>query len=175
MLQLLKVRRGRNAAIAAIGPLLEGSRYRLDGIPDSVFAEPYMLGFLSVLISAAAKHAVPSADPQSLGLIQAETLSRLTGISADLFGENICYLSGTRHKDFVDGCMNALAFAAALDGRGTQATVADPAAFPGQLLDDGSLRVRAGDAVAGSAHELWQQYFEARIDVATTQVRRDPF
>jgi hypothetical protein len=164
MLQLLKVRRGRKAALAAIAPWVEGSRHRLNGIPVAAFIDPYMVGFLSVLITLSAKQAIRSIGTHDLGLVQSGAWAELTGMSADLFGEEICYLSAMQHRDFVDGCINAFAFAEALHGRpAVEADLLQAWAVSHRRLDE------EGDAAeaAGDASELWERYFDNRISVDT--------
>jgi hypothetical protein len=157
MLQFFMMRRVRKAAIADIEPFIDLSRHRLSGIPDATFIEPYMIGYMSALITLCARRALPSIATHELALVQGEAWARMTGLSADLFGEETCYLSAARHPDFIDGCRNALAFCTALHGS---------AVTDGFLADWAQPDVESGEDVFGVAtdpQELWERFFESRI------------
>lgn len=168
MLHILTQRRGRKAAVDAIGPFMAASRVRLNGIPDSAFTSPYMVGFLSALITVCAKRARPSIKSHDLALVQGDAWARLTGMSGDLFGEEICYLSATRHADFVLGCRNALTFGAALYGSAPdEELLASWATVPLTDIEDHF------EPSGVDATDLWQRYFEERIVAEGTDPASD--
>ena len=68
VLSLWRARRGRRAATTAISPLMNKTRQRFDGLPDSVWREPYIVGFLGMLISKEHGGLGFSAQAQSLVL-----------------------------------------------------------------------------------------------------------
>ncbi len=151
MLQLWKARRGRKAAMALIYPFVERSRIEFGGIPDSVWHDTYLIGFLAMLASLAAREQAGSLQSNALGLVQSETLAALSGHDADVFGQAICALSMEREPSFGAGCRDATGFYSALHQ-------SDDASFlPNGLSGGDSLTANAG------IHELWRQTFEARL------------
>ena len=69
MFQLLRARRGRKAAVAAIAPQVDASRHRLTGIPDAIWLEPYVVGFITALITLIARETVGSLSVRAMGLL----------------------------------------------------------------------------------------------------------
>jgi hypothetical protein len=116
---LWKTRRARRAAVSAIASLVERSRNRLDGIPERIWLDPYMVGFLVMLITLLAKREVDALDSQALGLAQCEAWTEITGMKSDLIGAEVIHLSATGHKTFELGCKDAVAFDLALHGTST--------------------------------------------------------
>lgn len=159
---LWTARRGRRAAVAAIAPLVAKSRHRLDGIPERAWFDPYVVGFMMMLITLAARRAVNISDSQTLGSVQTEAWAEITKMRVGAIGEETLHLSATEHKVFEDGCRNAIAFDLALHGT-SMAGVADGAS---QHIDDlefdpaGSPHSEAGRERILS---LWQYYFENHI------------
>lgn len=113
MLQLLRTRRARKAAVAAILPRVDASRRRLDGIPDHIWLEPYMIGFVCMLITLIARRAVGPLTSHSMGLVQMDAWSDITGLKPDLVGVELCLLSSAQDEDFTQGCRDASTFASA--------------------------------------------------------------
>jgi len=116
---LWKTRRARKAAVATIAPLAERSRNRLNGIPGRLWLDPYMVGFLVMLITLLAKRKVDALDSQTLGLVQCEAWTEITGMKSDLIGAEVIHLSAAGHKTFELGCRDAVAFDLALHGTST--------------------------------------------------------
>jgi hypothetical protein len=133
-LQLLRARRGRKAAVAAIAPHVEASRYRLNGVPDDTWLQPYMVGFLGTLITLVAIRAVGPLRSHALGLLQMEAWAEITGQRAELVGQEICLLSAVQNPEFVEGCRSASAFLEARGGDEEQAD-ADVTALWSALFD----------------------------------------
>jgi len=140
MFELLRARRGRKAAVAVITPQVDASRHRLAGIPDAIWLEPYVVGFITALITLVARQAVGSLSGTAMGLVQADAWAEITGLDAGLIGEEICLLSSMEDLEFAEGCRSASAFFAAH---------ADKAVSP-----DGGADLAA----------LWSALFDSRID-----------
>src|SRR5271165_5633566 len=109
MFGLWKSRRARNAACGMIGPLLNQSMQR-GAIPDTAFRDPYIIGFLSMLITLIAKRQVGPLGAASLAAVQAKAWTDITGADGALVGEEICFLSAGHDKAFDLGCRNATRF-----------------------------------------------------------------
>jgi hypothetical protein len=156
-------RRGRKAAVATIAPLVAKSRHRLDGIPERAWLDPYMVGFMVMLITLSARRAINISDSQTLGTIQMEAWSAITDQRMSLIGEETLHLSASEHKAFEQGCQNAVAFDLALYGTSI-AGVADAAASRRDTTlelhaDDPRHPDRASDDVMA----LWQHFFERHL------------
>jgi hypothetical protein len=145
MLKLLKVRRARKAAVAAIAPHVERSRWRLHGIPEGTWCDPYMVGFLAMLITLFAQKEVRSLDGQSLGLVQLDAWGQITRTDAGSIGEEITLLSANGDAAFELGCNNARQVFRAIE-RAPSAT--DEQGGPGSLL--------------------WARYFDDRVSTSGT-------
>jgi hypothetical protein len=155
---LWKVRRGRKAAVAAILPLVEESRLRCQGIADGTWLDPYMIGFMTMLITLVARHKVSRIDSLFLGLVQQEAWAEITGMQPEVLGEQALNLSASDNRLFALGCQNAITFDAALD-RSAQLAVFDDRAVATQTIagdDVGALQDPAVDA-------LWIDCFESRV------------
>jgi hypothetical protein len=156
MLQLWKAWRGRKAAVAAISPFLEASRFSLGSIPEAIWRDAYLVGFLAMLASLEAKRATGSLTSHALGLVQAEALAQLSGESADLLGERICSFSTEQDARFNDGCLQAIIFHEVLQGRMPEALyLQGPLASPS---DSGAAAFTEYPDVRG----LWARLFEVR-------------
>jgi hypothetical protein len=164
MFQLWKCRRGRRAAVDAIAPLIERSRLRLNGIPEPAWLDPYMVGFLVMLITLVARHEVDGLDSQGLALVQSETWAEVTGLKADLIGEEVLHLSASGHKTFEFGCANAAAFARVLFECATDGRDLDPWGGGMEEPVRRSIGVHAADAVVDAdIVDLWTDYFEGHV------------
>jgi hypothetical protein len=155
MLQLWKARRGRKAALSLIAPFIERSRLELGGIPDTAWSDAYLVGFLVMLASLEASDEAGTLKSYALGIVQSETLSKLSGQAADTVGEVICALSTEGSSCFSAGCRDAAAFHAALH----QQTRDYP--LPDVITDD----ARSGYPFELDAdlYGLWKQLFESRV------------
>jgi hypothetical protein len=163
MLQFFTMRRVRKAAIAEIEPFIDCSRNRLSGFSDATFTDPYMIGYLSALITLCARRTMPSIGTYELALVQCEAWARMTGLSADLFGEETCYLSAARDPDFIDGCRNAVAFGTALHGN----VVTDG------FLAEWALSGAEGLGIFADPKELWERYFDSHVGADAEAEPRD--
>jgi hypothetical protein len=157
---LWKARRGRKAAVATIVPFVERSRRRLKDIPDTVWLDPYLVGFMVMFITLVARREVDTLDTQSLGLVQCSAWGEITGMRADLVGEGTLHLCETADRDFERGCRDAIAI--------------DLALYKGIVARNSDLGI-AGldeDFIAGPGErdpevdeimQLWEQYFETEV------------
>ena len=157
MLELWKMRRARKAVLAAILPLVQRTRFVHGHISDDAWLEAYMVGFLSMLITLIAQRSVSSIGSDALGNVQADTWQEITGLPGSLFGEEMCLLSASGHRDFERGCHNAAMLVTAMTARRSTEGIAfvEPCldgAMYGSLTD----QMRIDEDV----WTLWSDYFE---------------
>jgi hypothetical protein len=155
MLGLWKAYRGRRAAAAAIIPFIDGTRLRLGAIPDSAWRDPYVIGFLGMLITVTATRLVGSLPTDTLAAVQSGAWADITGMAGDVIGEEICFLGAANDVRFLSGCSNAESFFQALDAASRQRE---------QSLDAG---LRVSPVAEGAGHDvgsvLWSRYFDAHL------------
>ena len=155
MFGLWKTYRVRRAAAAEIIPLVDGTRRRLGSIPDTTWHEPYVVGFIGVLITMIALRKAGSLGTDDLAAVQAGAWTDITGMPKDIFGEEICFLGASQDSRFMFGCRNAETFFHALDAARRQGE---------QNLGGGA---DASPAPASAEHEvrsaLWSRYFDAQL------------
>lgn len=155
---LWKAYRGRRAAVATILPLVQESRTRCQGIADPTWLDPYMIGFMTMLITLSARHRVRGIDSLALGLVQQDAWSDITGLQPELLGERALNLSVSDNRTFALGCQNAIAFDVALN-RNEQLA----------LFDDRHLTMQPCDAFRADALQdpdlcaLWNDCFESHV------------
>jgi hypothetical protein len=161
VLSLWRARRGRRAATTAISPLMDKTRQQLQGLPDSVWREPYVVGFLGMLITLHATRNAGSLGAAALASAQAGAWSDITGMAANLVGEEICFLSAAGDKAFGLGCRNAASFFEAAD-------ILD------RRNEESLLKERHSSVACGHTEEdrsaLWARYFDAYVGNATSGV-----
>jgi hypothetical protein len=148
---LWKAYRGRRAAVGEITPLIESTRLRLGTIPDTTWREPYVIGFLGILITFIATRSTGPLDTDDLAAVQAGAWMDITGMPGDFVGEEICFLSACNDNRFIFGCHNAEAFVRALDTFSRQ----------GERLIEGSAMSLTADREVRST--LWSRYFDAQL------------
>lgn len=167
ILSLWRARRGRRAAVAAISPLVQRSRSRLTELPEDIWLDPYIVGFVVMLITLIAKRNAGPLDTQALGLVQCEAWSQITGTDAALLGEQVIHLSIGGDQAFTLGCQNAIAFDRSLQGfppvgadgqEGLHYALGEQTSF---------LEWHHGgqDQLAENCHSLalWGEYFDRRL------------
>lgn len=168
---LWKTRRARRAAVATIAPLVERSRDRLSGIPERIWLDPYMVGFIVMLITLLAKREVDALDSHALGLVQCEAWSEVTEMRSDLIGAEVIHLSAAHHKVFELGCADAVAFDLALYGTST-AGVFD---LGSGMMDDTLSTCMNNPARKISENQdilaLWDHYFETGMTMHDATAR----
>src|SRR5262249_17467125 len=143
MFRVLKTKRARRSAVATILPLVQQSRATRE-IPDSVWFDPYFVGFMGVLITLTASWGARSLDTDDLAAVQSGSWADITGMRSDLIGDEICSLSAAHDERFEIGCRNALAFYQALQSE------AGADLYP----DDPQQQTRIG---------LWARYFDTYV------------
>lgn len=138
--------------MAAIHPHVERSRAQLHGISEGAWRDPYVIGFLAMLITLVAQRSERRLGEQALGLVQLDAWEEITGTKTSNIGEEICLLSASSDIAFQTGCSNALLVFEAIEAEG---------------LGRGSLRhsdVGLGpDATANASSILWSRYFDERL------------
>jgi hypothetical protein len=144
---LWKSYRGRRAAVSQIIPLIDGSRLRMGNIPDTAWHDPYVIGFLGMLITFIATRSIGPLDTDDLAAVQAGAWTDITGMPGDLVGEDICFLSASNDNRFLFGCRNAESFVQGLDAVGRQSEQFDTS-LPAER------EVRSA---------LWSRYFDAQL------------
>jgi hypothetical protein len=148
---LWKTYRGRRAAVAQISPLVDGTRLRLGNIPDAAWHDPYVIGFIGMLITSIATYHTGELDTDDLAAVQAGAWADITGMPGDLVGEEMCFFSASNDSRFIFGCRNAESFIRALN-----------AAMPqSQQLDEGLTASPPAEREIRSA--LWSRYFDAQL------------
>lgn len=158
MFGIIRARRGRKAAVALITPFVEASRRRFPGLSEEAWLNPYVVGFLAMLISLAAERATGGLDSQSAGLVQLGAWREVTGCNNDLIGEEICLLSTANDGLFGQGCNNARRFMSAI----TRAESNDDPDVPR------GYSVHGMDYDLTTAMALWSEYFDAYITAPTS-------
>jgi hypothetical protein len=155
--RLIQESRACKAAIGSIRPLVEESRERLNGISDAIWFEPYMVGFISMLITIFAKWEERSMRDDSIGRIQEDAWQAITGLNYPI-GKEIILLSESRDEQFAMGCRDAAAIAGELFWNGALTTESDGGDIASECL------TRLAGADRGMATFLkrahWQDVFE---------------
>jgi len=106
-LRMARLQRTGKLVVAALTPLIQDSQQRLHVIPAIAWLDPYMLGFMAMLITALARAQQRSLSEADLCFIQAQAWSDLTGMSADLFGREALLLAESSDQEFLRGCNDA--------------------------------------------------------------------
>jgi hypothetical protein len=112
-MDLARTRRARRVAQTVISPMVESSSSRLGGIPDSVWSDPYIVGFMAMLITIVARIEIGKIEGEALCLLQARAWKDITKRD-DEIGEEILLMSTARNRDFEQGCRNAVVFGSML-------------------------------------------------------------
>lgn len=133
--------------MAAILPLVNASRAKCE-IPDSLWFEPYFVGFLGMLITLTAFWKARSLDNDNLASVQSRSWAAITGLRSELIGAEICSLSAAHDERFEIGCRNALAFFQALQSE------VGPDLYP-EEADDREQQARAA---------LWARHFDSYVN-----------
>lgn len=114
-LQEVRIRRTSRHVVATLEPLVRASRRRLNDIPASAWLDPYVLGFMAMLITVVARAEVRSLSDIELAALQGRAWSALTDMNADLFGPEVMALAEARNEAFLSGCRDAESVFASLD------------------------------------------------------------
>jgi hypothetical protein len=146
MLGLWRGRKGRKAATALIAPFMAETRRRLGVIPAPAWRDPYIVGFLGMLITLVATRATGPLGPAALASVQKGAWTDITEAEADLVGDEIAFLSAGHDNAFDLGCRNAESFLAALNAVDAH--------------DEADLGIRIAPPTGGDGSGLWVQYFD---------------
>ncbi len=173
MFGLGKAARARRVAAETIGPLVDLSRQRIGPIPEDAWRDPYLIGFLGMLITLVAKVATEGRiGDDGLALAQLEAWSDITGEQDGLVGQEICLLSLGQNADFNRGCHNARRFMQVFHGADDPYVSAESDAAELSGADD---ILAAEDAAPTPEHAhafgqggllaaaLWERYFDQHI------------
>jgi hypothetical protein len=165
MLNLMKIRPARRAALAALKPFLIQPNIVAKAVLPTDWLHPHVLGFMSTAVTLIAEAANGPFRNHTLAAIQASVLATVTGEAAQLIGEEITHYSSTNDPEFAEGCQTAHHFIATLEyERRRHAT---DAAGIGLFTPEGAA-TETGDRQAGSEHyagalpmnaqDLWRQH-----------------
>lgn len=161
-LELSRTRKARRAAVATISPIVEGSRHRLGGISDVAWSDPYIIGFLAMLISIIARLESSKISGDSLCVVQCRAWEEITAMTSETMAEQLLLLSTDRNRDFELGCHNAAAFSAILFGT---ETLQEGAGLAGAERWQTSLEGESTTAFAQreDVDAAWTQFFDVHI------------
>lgn len=164
LLGLWRARQGRKAAAAIIAPFVERSRHRLGDTIEIHWLDPYLVGFMSTLITLVATRRTGGLGSEVLGLVQSEAWAEITGLEAALVGEQICFLSATGHRGFIQGCRNAATFdQVASNSADLTGYAGNPQAAPYYEAASGHENDGTTAEVGHSAGALWIVYFDDHL------------
>ena len=110
---LSRARKARLAVEGTIAPLVERSRLRLGSIPDATWSDPYIVGFIVMLITILARMEVGKINSETLCQVQTKAWEDITGRTG-LIGEEVLLLSTANNRSFENGCRNAVQFSSVL-------------------------------------------------------------
>lgn len=173
IVDLSRVRRARKAACAAISPLIAKSRLRLGAIPDAAWSSPYVVGFMVMLITIAAKTEIGKIEGQPLCLVQAGAWQDITGIKSSLIGEEVILLNAARNRDFEIGCQNAMTLGSMLIGNSILTSSRRTE------WDERNLDLRDNDATIiwserDDVSALWERFFDAHVSLHIRDTGMEP-
>ncbi len=160
---LWKARRGRKAAVAVILPFVERSRQRFSPVPDAAWLDPYLVGFMMMLITLVARREVEVLDTQALALVQCSAWGEITGLKPDLVGEETLHLCATGDREFERGCRDAIEIDLAL----YKSLIVRNSDLGFSRLHAGFGFHLAGERVPefDDIMALWDRYFDAQLMV----------
>lgn len=169
MLSFWRTSKATHSATTAILPFVERSRARLGGIPDFVWRDPYVLGFLSMLITLiGSEQGRGRLSDEEIGIVQLNAWLAITGIPDDLIGEEICRLSSSSDELFGWGCGNARAFF--VEAMRRQDGVQDYSShdMATQAATGSGLRAVIDEVASRPDHEhaadqMWRRVFDDRV------------
>jgi hypothetical protein len=166
VMELSRVRRARKAAVATISPIVESSRHRLGAISDAAWSDPYLIGFMVMLISIIARIESGRITQNSMSLVQCKAWEDITSTTSDVMAEELLLLSTSRNRDFELGCRNAAAFGSILFGK---PVLSEGTGVP-QDQPHGLLEVELMEPFAQreDVSTAWTQFFDAHISVSDT-------
>jgi hypothetical protein len=151
--ETLRSRRARKTAVATISPIVEQSRQRLGGISDDAWSDPYIIGFIVMLISVIARLEGGRIADRALCRVQSRAWQDITSMQGSAIVEELLLLSSARNREFELGCHNAATFGSILFGT---SILLEGAGVPQLAMPDGFLQREDVSAA-------WAQYFDAHV------------
>lgn len=170
-LDLSKVRRAHRAATAVILPMVEKSRRRLGGISDLTWSDPYMVGFMIMLITIAARIETGKIEGEALCRVQARSWEDITTVRSGLIGEEVLLLSTACNREFETGCRNAVAFGSMLVGNSILFAGA------GMGWQDRHRDLQEADSTIAERDDVsaaWERFFDAHVSVHACDIVAEP-
>jgi hypothetical protein len=146
MLRPWRIHPARRRAIALVRPFVERTRLARK-IPNSVWLDPYFVGFIGMLVTLAAARNPTVLHNDELAAVQSSAWAAITGMQREMIGDELCSLSADHDPRFEQGCINAANFLSV-----TQTTAPEP-----PLGAQHSIEERPADA-------LWERYFIEALD-----------
>ena len=171
-LDLSRARKARRAAVATISPIVEGSRQRLGGISDVAWSDPYIIGFIVMLISIIARLENSKISGNSMCVVQCRAWEEITAMTSEMMAEQLVLLSTDRNRDFELGCQNAAAFSAILFGTETLQEGAGVAGAERWLNRSEEGEPATGFVQREDVDAAWIQFFDVHI---ASSGREGPF
>jgi len=108
---LWRIARARKAVTAALQPMVRASEVRCGTISGRCWTDPYIIGFLSMLITLMTRSlASDRLSDDGLALLQLDVWAALSGVADTGIGERILSLSANEDEAFVEGCRCAAEF-----------------------------------------------------------------
>lgn len=157
--------------MATIAPMVESSEQRLSGIPSASWTDPYVIGFMMMLITIVAKAASAKLDGDALCTVQTMVWQDITHRKFDVIGEDVLLLSHARNRDFDLGCNDASSFATVLASSQIRSGgIASPAGDSNPLDADAT---RAREEILDAWALVFDAHISARIaDDVSESIRR---
>lgn len=142
--------------------MVEASRQRLGGISDASWSDPYIIGFLVMLISIVARMESGRISAEAMCSVQCRAWDDITAHKTDIVAEQLLHLSTDRDRDFEQGCRDAAAFSTVLLGSETLQEGTGLASLTQWVstLDGDSARSQQDEVVAA-----WAHFFESHISL----------
>ena len=137
MFELLKIRKARRMAHAAIDPFLRRDPAGTAILQAGDWLHPQIIGFLATLVTLIAQRHCGPMRSHALAAVQAHVLNAVTGIGPELLGEEICLLTSHEDPAFAAGARGAVAFLERL----RPTTELDELGAPVMSLDPGLQRL----------------------------------
>ncbi|GGK39116.1 hypothetical protein [Salinarimonas ramus] len=157
--------------LGALGRL--GGLDRLAGLgdvedtSDSVWLDPYLVGFLATLITLVAKRKTGPLNEEALASVQEGAFSALTGLDGGLFGVELVLAGQSPSRAFAEGCLDGGRFYALLTGdappRGDAETPDWAAGFFHQPPPEPALAVESAATAALTPFDAWDAFVEPRL------------
>lgn len=157
-----KIRKARKAACATISPMVARSCRRLGDIPTTAWSDPYVVGFMVMLITIVAKIEIGKIEGQTLCLVQAKAWEDITDMRPDLIGEEVLLLNAARNRDFEIGCQNAMTLGSLLIGNSIM-NAGPSAEWHDRHHDLHDINADVIWSERDDVSALWERFFDAHV------------